>query len=117
MAFSIEGTPIEVPEPGGDAQAIFKELGAKFRLHDFVVKHLVDQIGLTSLQEFARIFTNEDQVGEMVGKVPELEGKELQSARLRMAWCGVREALSSAANRKSVDPGQRTWMSSLRQGT
>ena len=100
MALVVDGTPVEVPASSADAAALFGTLGEKFKLDMKVVTYLSVQLGLTSLEEFARLATTEDAIGEFVNKVRDLEHKELQGARLRMAWCGVREALASSASRK-----------------
>ena len=99
-ALTVGGTVIAVPEVSSDAPALFNDLGEKLRLHTKVVKYLLETVQLASLEEFGRLVTTEEAIGDLIAKVPDLEGRELQTARLRMAWCGVREAMSSSETRK-----------------
>ena len=99
-ALAVGGMVIAVPEVSTDATALFKDLGEKFRLHEEVVKYLLNTVQLASLEEFGRLVTTEEAIGALVAKIPDLEGPELQTARLRMAWCGVRQAMTSSEVQK-----------------
>ena len=67
-ALAVGGMVIAVPEVSTDATALFKDLGEKFRLHEEVVKYLLNT--LASLEEFGRLVTTEEAIGALVAKNP-----------------------------------------------
>ena len=80
-----------------DVAATFKELGAKFKLDDKVIDHLVKTEKMESLEEFSRSATSEQEVGDIIKNITGLENLLQQTSRLRMAWTAIR-----AATEKSV---------------
>ena len=101
MALSVGGSTVALPTPVGDPKVVFEELGKQFNLDAKVITYLVEKVGLTTLEEFSYLVVKEDEFTELVAKIPDLESKMLQTARLRMAWTGVRDAAKTAiANRR-----------------
>ena len=101
-----------------NAPALFRDMGAKFKLDDKVVTFMVETLQLTSLEEFAHLVTSEQELAaEVISKVAELGNAPLQTARLRMAWCGVKEAMASSENASGKELKRRIWMSCCQRKT
>ena len=97
LALVVAGQAVEGPTVDADVAATFKELGAKFKLDDKVIDHLVKTEKMESLEEFSRSATSEQEVGDIIKNITGLENLLQQTSRLRMAWTAIR-----AATEKSV---------------
>ena len=93
---AISGQTVVSPGSSADPAAVFKELGAKLNLDEKVIKFLVDTEKIASLDEFCKMATNEQEVGEIIKQVPNLERSIQQTARLRLAWTAVRDTTEKA---------------------
>ena len=99
----MQGAPVVVPRAAGDATKAFAELAEKFNLDPKITTHLVNKEKLVSLEEFSFIATKEEDLDTIIQSVADLENPLLQTARLRMAWVGIKNATRSAESSRRRD--------------
>ena len=82
-----------IPETTGAPLLIFKKLEAEYKLPAAVTKHLLDVLGLETLDDFANLFTDPSEVDSIItSQIPNLDRKVLATSRIRQAWSGVKQA-------------------------
>ena len=82
-------------------RALFEKLCGQFRVDGRVAAYLVDECGLETLEDFLHVFTSDDQIeARSTDKVPDLQHRFRNAARLRRAWAGVKEAAATAEDSK-----------------
>ena len=81
----VQGVTINVPKATTSAtpEELFKELAAKFKLMDPVLKHLLETLKLETLEEFALVFSTEGAAAAKIQRIQDVPG--VQVARAKMA--------------------------------
>lgn len=108
MSLCIGGQPLAAPEFDASAPAaeLFQNMCKIWKIEDKVGAYLVEEEGLTTLDDFVHRFTTEEEIASFVKDIPDV-GKKigLATSRLRQAWQAAKAAsvMAESKKRKGVD--------------
>ena len=104
---AIGGKQIKAPEAVGDPKQIFEQLGKDFNINAKVIKYPLDDVKVTSLEDFFRLIGSLSEVESvLVSKISDLENKPLEISRIRQAWVAINGVMGELENdRKKAREG------------
>ena len=69
-----------------------RQLGEQFQIDDKVMTYFIGELGMSSIEDFEKMFCNAAEVASMLENVKDLEKKPIQVSRVRQAWEGCAKA-------------------------
>ena len=98
MSVIVSGVAVASPNRNTDIAKVMADLQAQFANNEKVIAYLTDEVGVKSIEDFAKLFASPADIATLIEVVPDIAKpqKLLQTSRLRQAWEGVNKAMEVA---------------------
>ena len=89
-----------VPFSGEDGKKLLRQLGEQFQIDEKVMTYFIAELGMSSIEDFEKMFCNAAEVTSILENVKDLDKKPIQISRVRQAWEGCAKARTVAEGLK-----------------
>ena len=102
ISLALGGTIIEPPKPAPNTKEVFVKIKDAYEIHEKVITHLTDNVGVKDLQEFVDLFQLPDEIPKFINDVGLEKGLiSLQVARLRRAHKAIKKGIEEKEAREA----------------